>query len=100
MQQRIVCAAIEKDGRVMMGIHYFDALMLDDAKYFFGNVEGINKARKGFLDNKGRFLNFSEAFEVALKAEQLITRDGSVIDYFSERIDVQLNNKNCLAHIM
>ena len=80
MERRIVCAAIAKDGRVMLGARHFDAFMLDDAKYFFGNTECLKDGERGFVDNKGQFLNFNEALDIVYKAGQIIEGASNCIE--------------------
>ena len=65
----------------MLGIRHFDAFMLNDGKYFFGNTDCLKDGVRGFIDNKGEFLNLKETYDVAVKTGQLTECDGSASNY-------------------
>lgn len=76
--RRVVCAAIRAaDGEVLLGIRHYDRGMhrqihcrMDGLKFIHRHDED-----QGFVDQYGVFMIREEAFEVALKAGQLLYPD-------------------------
>lgn len=80
-QQRIVCAANRYNGRiVILGARHWDDWMrlhAQDIRTAFGpSMIDDAKEEQGFVDNQGNFLSRTEAYKVALAADQIIRRVG------------------------
>ena len=90
MKTRIVCAAIRaEDGMVMTGIrHYsgdmFSQIMARNDGEKFAHRSGDDK---GFVDQKGKYYTRQEAWDVAIKANQIIRKiDGQDGFLYSENL--------------
>lgn len=77
---RIVCAANKyPSGLVVAGIRHYDRLMIDCLRRV-SRVNPETECIQGFMDNKGIFHNRKNAWNIALKAGQIIRRVGGDID--------------------
>ncbi len=75
LNRRVVCAALRKDGRIIIGPRHFDTTMQREIKTYKG--WGWEKSEQGFIDQWGNFMDRKEAFEVATTAEQIIKKTGN-----------------------
>lgn len=67
MEQRIVCAALKLDDKVICGVRHWDKLMRTQMD---PNLPW-EKSIQGFVDNYGYFHNRQRAFLIAKAANQL-----------------------------
>jgi hypothetical protein len=82
-QQRIVCAANRHlfSRQIVIGIRHFDNLMIkqiDNIRELEPHRQGDHddKWEQGFIDQSGKFLTRTEAWQVAHAAGQIIRRVG------------------------
>jgi len=72
--RRIVCAACRhrETGKIVAGIRHWDDIMRGQVEEDADGTEW----EQGFLDNKREFLSRTEAWKVAVSANQLVSRCG------------------------
>jgi hypothetical protein len=83
--QRVVCAAMYKEGRIVTGARHFDKLMLAQMK----NSEGISwwrSAESGFIDQFGDFMGRQHAWQVAEQQGQILREVSSPGTLYSENL--------------
>ena len=74
-QRRIVCAAcIDDRGIMVIGPRHWDMVMHEQNK--FVRIDA-HKAEQGFIDQRGCYLNRTEAFKVAMAAGQILHKSGN-----------------------
>ena len=73
MKQRIVCAAMRKEGYIICGARHFDSIMRAAIKKFNDKPAGWEQ---GFIDQFGVFLTREEAFVIAEANGQIRQRVG------------------------
>ena len=86
-QRRVVCAAIRAaDGEVLVGIRHYSADMhkqidrrSDGDKFFHRGGRD-----QGFVDQWGVYMDRREAFDVAMKADQIINMNACTHELYSE----------------
>ena len=83
MTRRVVCAAIRAaDGSVLLGIRHYSSdmhrqiAMREDADKFLHR----NGEDQGFVDQHGVYMTRREAYDVALKADQIIHSEACLRD--------------------
>ena len=83
MSRRVVCAAIRaSDGALLLGIrHYSHDMHMQIAKRLDGErFHHRNGDDQGFVDQAGVYMTRREAFDVALKADQIINLSACLRD--------------------
>lgn len=94
MEQKIVCAAMLYNNRIIIGLNYFDKLMMDSIKQeeeyndvfpevglsFSARHHWKEQAVKGFLDNHGHFILPRQAYKIAKKAKQIVNNKFVKVD--------------------
>lgn len=72
--QRVVCSAIRKNGKIILGPRHYDKTMHEQIN------QQIDKdwkcAEQGFIDQFGTFLTRGEAHKIAFENGQIIRRCG------------------------
>lgn len=77
-QRRVVCAAIRAaDGDVLIGIRHYSKDMVEqiNARSDGAKFKCRGDGDQGFVDKMGVFMSREEAYEVALRARQIIYPD-------------------------
>ena len=74
MNRRIVCAACKNanTGVIIAGVRHWDNIMRSHIKTGISHSEW----EQGFLDNKYEFHNRTDAWKIAMDADQIIRRCG------------------------
>jgi hypothetical protein len=66
--EKIVCAAIQREDVIILGVRHFDKIMLKCLEIAQLNMLGWEQ---GFVTNKYRFVNRKEAWNMAVQNDQL-----------------------------
>ena len=66
--EKIICAAIRKEGITILGVRHFDKIML---KCLEMSQLNRNDWEAGFMTNKYRFVNRRDAWDIATTNDQL-----------------------------
>lgn len=75
----VVCAALQQDDELVVGPRHFDAIM---RKQIGGR--DWSRAKQGFIDQRGRFMDRHEAFRVATQAYQIRNSFPGRVQLYSE----------------
>jgi hypothetical protein len=84
MTRRIVCAALRKDGVLIVGPRHFDRVMIDQIERMGLDMR---QAEQGFIDQGGEFLDRRDELAVATGANQINwcrPKTNPVTELFSE----------------
>lgn len=96
--QRVVCAALRKEGHLIIGPRHFDALMRTQINSWASRFlleehreearQEWARAEQGFIDQWGNFLTRAEALVIATRQGQMIRRGlgGDDEKLFSENL--------------
>ena len=81
----VVCAAIQKEGRIICGLRHLDMIMRN--QLLAVDARGGHGWEQGFMDNRGAFMSREEALTVAKVAGQIRRRcGGDERQLFSENL--------------
>jgi hypothetical protein len=87
VRQRVVCAAIRKEGRIICGPRHFDSIMHATMTSSERETKFWIDADQGFVDQRGNYLSRTEAHGVAVSRGQVIRWvGGDDIELFSENL--------------
>jgi hypothetical protein len=88
VERRIVCAAVECDGHILVGVRHYDTLMHQQIGNHVSCAFPRAKCEQGFIDNRGYFLTREQAWPIAEAAGQIIRRGYSFdgVKLYSENI--------------
>ena len=88
-QKRIVCAALRKDGDIIIGPRHFDATMRRQIEDYSEDycIGYWKSAEQGFIDQFGNFHSREDALIIAIAAGQILRRcGGDTRELFSENL--------------
>lgn len=73
--RRVVAAALKlHDGRILVGVRHFDEIMRSWLPSKHGDAVAMIKGHEqGFVDNYYQFMDRTEAYNVAVEQNQLLT---------------------------
>lgn len=83
--RRIVCAAMEKEGRIICGARHFDKIMRAQMEATEG-VRWWKDCEQGFIDQFGDFINREEAWNIAVDRGQIYREVSYVGTLYSENL--------------
>lgn len=82
----IVCAAIQKEGRIITGARHYDKIMHQQIAASEGKDFWKAKAEQGFIDQFGDFIDRREAWKIAEKQNQIKRKVSSPGILYSENL--------------
>jgi len=86
-QQRVVCAAIKTHvGQILCSPRHTDQILLNVIMSSGYSAQHFRASEQGFVDNFGKFLSRTEAWEVASNANQILYSVGADGTLYSENL--------------
>ena len=69
--EKIICAAIQKEGIIILGVRHFDKIMSKCLEISDFDKNDWKNWGQGFITNKQRFVDRKEAWDIATQNDQL-----------------------------